>query len=190
MASTKTEHLTSLSFNLTDMKAQLDSIPASVQEAAIKAQTAWDDNFNAGFSPDGTMGSGAGGNGGGESGTDRKIAVTTDAVNRLIDRYTALQEKLAGKAFTGDQFSEVRTEVEKIIGDLNVLKSSVEKGFDLDENDSDGFVKARSRIVELNTELKQANILALDFKNKVGGQSQQLSTSEYEKLISKLQDIR
>lgn len=190
MASTKTEHLTSLSFNLTDMKAQLDSIPASVQEAAIKAQKAWDDNFNAGFSPDGTMGSGAGGNGGGESGTDRKIAVTTDAVNRLIDRYTALQEKLAGKAFTGDQFSEVRTEVEKIIGDLNVLKSYVEKGFDLDENDSDGFVKARSRIVELNTELKQANILALDFKNKVGGQSQQLSTSEYEKLISKLQDIR
>lgn len=190
MASTKTEHLTSLSFNLTDMKAQLDSIPASVQEAALKAQKAWDDNFNAGFSPDGTMGSGAGGNGGGESGTDRKIAVTTDAVNRLIDRYTALQEKLAGKAFTGDQFSAVRTEVEQIINDLNVLKSSVEKGFDLDENDSDGFVKARSRIVELNTELKQANILALDFKNKVGGQSQQLSTSEYEKLISKLQDIR
>ena len=64
MASTKTEHLTSLSFNLTDMKAQLDSIPASVQEAALKAQKAWDDNFNAGFSPDGTMGSGAGGNGG------------------------------------------------------------------------------------------------------------------------------
>ena len=190
MASTKTEHLTSLSFNLTDMKAQLDSIPASVQEAAIKAQKAWDDNFNAGFSPDGTMGSGAGGNGGGESGTDRKISVTTDAVNRLIDRYTALQEKLAGKAFTGDQFSAVRTEVEQIINDLNVLKVAVEAGFDLDENDSDGFVKARSRIVELNTELKQANILALDFKNKVGGQSQQLSTSEYEKLISKLQDIR
>lgn len=196
MPSTETKHLTSLNFDLTQMQQQLASIPASVQEAALRAQEAWNNNFSAGMNTNGATGSGGSGgnggcgNGGGESGTDREIAVTTDAVNRLIDRYTALQEKLAGKAFTGDQFSEVRAEVEQIINELNILKVSVEAGFDLDENDSDGFVQARSRIVELNTELKQANILALDFKNKVGGQAQQLSTSEYEKLISKLRDIQ
>ena len=66
MASTKTEHLTSLSFNLTDMKAQLDSIPVSVQEAAIKAQEAWNKNF----SMDGAGVSGGAAVTGGGSGAD------------------------------------------------------------------------------------------------------------------------
>ena len=79
MASTKTEHLTSLSFNLTDMKAQLDSIPASVQEAAIKAQEAWNNNFKMGEI--GGTGSGSNSSGGGSD--DAEAASLSATKSRL-----------------------------------------------------------------------------------------------------------
>ena len=54
MATTETKHLTSLAFDLTQMQAQLQSIPASVEEAAKAAQDAWNNNFSAGAGSGGT----------------------------------------------------------------------------------------------------------------------------------------
>jgi predicted RNase H-like HicB family nuclease len=50
MATTETKHLTSLAFDLTQMQAQLQSIPATVEESAKAAQDAWNNNFSAGGS--------------------------------------------------------------------------------------------------------------------------------------------
>ena len=104
MASTKTEHLTSLSFNLTDMKAQLDSIPASVQEAAIKAQEAWNKNFS--MDGAGVSGGAAGTSGG--SGADKvtKMASVTKAqLDSLMLSYKNFETVLSRTATNPDTIS-------------------------------------------------------------------------------------
>ena len=109
MPSTETKHLTTLNFDITQMEAQLRAIPASVEQAARDAQAAWNDNFSAGLNAGANGvggGTGGGSNGGGNNNETKGLTLTTDAVNRLIDRYTALQEKLAGKKFVGSQFGE------------------------------------------------------------------------------------
>ena len=193
MPSTETKHLTTLNFDITQMEAQLRSIPASVEQAARDAQAAWNDNFSAGLNSGANGvggGNGGGSNGGGSNNETRGLTLTTDAVNRLIDRYTALQEKLAGKSFVGSQFGELRTEVTATLETLGQLKTTLVGGFEVDDFGAREFTDARSRLVELNTTLKEANISVLDFKNKIGGESKQLSTSEFDKVISKLRDIQ
>ena len=126
MASTKTEHLTSLSFNLTDMKAQLDSIPASVQEAAIKAQEAWNNNF----SMDGAGVSGGAAGTGGGSGADKvtKMASVTKAqLESLMLSYKNFETVLSRTNTNPETITRLRNEVKEAQAEIERLMGSLNK---------------------------------------------------------------
>jgi TP901 family phage tail tape measure protein len=127
MASTKTEHLTSLSFNLTDMKAQLDSIPASVQEAAIKAQKAWDDNFNAGFNTNGTGGSCVGGSkSGGKSGGGGIVSATKSQLESLILQYKNFEATLSRTKIYPESIGTMKKAMSEATSDLTALTKNLD----------------------------------------------------------------
>lgn len=126
MAATKTEHLTSLSFNLTDMKAQLDSIPASVQEAAIKAQKAWDDNFNAGFNSNGTGGSGVGGSKSGGKGGGGIVSATKSQLESLILQYKNFEATLSRTKIYPESIGTMKKAMSEATSDLTALTKNLD----------------------------------------------------------------
>ena len=157
MASTKTEHLTSLSFNLTDMKAQLDSIPASVQEAALKAQEAWNKNF----SMDGAGVSGGTAGTGGGSGADKvtKVASVTKAqLDSLMLSYKNFETVLSRTATNPETITRLRNEVKEAQAEIERLMGSLNKSGKITGENArsyhtltSGIKRAKGEVADLKT---------------------------------------
>lgn len=157
MASTKTEHLTSLSFNLTDMKAQLESIPASVQEAAIKAQEAWNKNF----SMDGAGVSGGTAGTGGGSGADKvtKMASVTKAqLDSLMLSYKNFETVLSRTSTNPETITRLRNEVKEAQAEIERLMGSLNKSGKITGENArsyhtltSGIKRAKGEVADLKT---------------------------------------
>ena len=126
MPSTETKHLTSLAFDLTQMQAQLQSIPATVEEAAKAAQDAWNNNFSAGAGSGGTGTGGKGGKaGGGVSGVETTVTATKAQLESLLLSYKNFEATLSRSKIYPASIAELREQAASAISEIETLSGTL-----------------------------------------------------------------
>lgn len=126
MATTETKHLTSLAFDLTQMQAQLQSIPATVEEAAKAAQDAWNNNFSAGAGSGGTGTGGKGGKaGGGVSGVETTVTATKAQLESLLLSYKNFEATLSRSKIYPASIAELREQAASAISEIETLSGTL-----------------------------------------------------------------
>ena len=151
MPTTETKHLTSLAFDLTQLQAQLTSIPASVEQAAKAAQDAWNNNFSAG----GGTGSGAGDSSGAE------MSATQSKLESLMLSYKNFQATLANSKLEPAELLRLRAVIDTSIESIEGLTGSLAKNGKLAKEES-------AEYRELISTLKELKGAYADVKTDVG----------------------